>query len=483
MTNKVKRHGLLFVIISLALIFSIAVGVLPIIAEEPLEDQGDSKPDTVQVVVAARNVSRGIRLSDAHYEVITVKNENLPTNIITDATQVVSKYTKVPLYEGEYIYADQLSSKKVNKLDNDLLVQDLATSSEDYVVVTDYVMPNTGKDISSHLQSIIDKNPKRTIYFPAGEYLISTPLVTPAIGTKSVSIQLADDAVIKATNTWRSIKREFEVKGETTTREINSLIALGAGEPYNDIVVVGSYYSLKGGTLDGNGKADGVSIQSGRESQIRNLCIKNFATNGIYIAQGANGNSSDCDFEDITIIGDGTKGTRGIFFRGYDNTVSNVRIYNCEVGIESSIGQGNLFKGIYFYNDPALCGSTDQHYSYDSTIAFKDGGNSNNWISDSYAENYATAFLLGSRSLIWDCTAKWTSGLCTTQIFLHGSSSTMAIGGCRAEFLNVANSRTVFVMFSSNTKADIIEGCMFNEALCKDKTYKENLKTPVIPIG
>ena len=47
-----------------------------------------------------------------------------------------------------------------------------------YVVVTDYLEANTGKDVSDAIQSIIDSNPMKTIYFPDGEYILAKPICT-----------------------------------------------------------------------------------------------------------------------------------------------------------------------------------------------------------------------------------------------------------------------------------------------------------------
>ena len=57
-----------------------------------------------------------------------------------------------------------------------------------YVVVTDYVEANTGKDVSDAIQKIIDENPHRTIYFPDGEYILAKPICTPANGANAVNL-------------------------------------------------------------------------------------------------------------------------------------------------------------------------------------------------------------------------------------------------------------------------------------------------------
>ena len=57
-----------------------------------------------------------------------------------------------------------------------------------YVVVTDYIEANTGKDVSDALQKLILDNPHRTIYFPDGEYVIAKPICTPANPKNAVQI-------------------------------------------------------------------------------------------------------------------------------------------------------------------------------------------------------------------------------------------------------------------------------------------------------
>ena len=69
-----------------------------------------------------------------------------------------------------------------------------------YVVITDYVEANTGKDVSDAIQKVINENPMKTIYFPDGTYEISDTIVIPADTTKSVSFRLSNYATIKAAN-------------------------------------------------------------------------------------------------------------------------------------------------------------------------------------------------------------------------------------------------------------------------------------------
>ena len=144
-----------------------------------------------------------------------------------------------------------------------------------YLVVTDYVNADTGEDLSDALQNLILNNPNRVLFFPDGEYLLSKPICTPANPVHSVSLLLSDYAVIKAMDSWNSDE---------------ALIRLGAAEPFNTIYVNGSNYYLSGGIIDGNGVANGVSIDSGRETKVQNVSIKH-AKIGLRIKYGANSGS------------------------------------------------------------------------------------------------------------------------------------------------------------------------------------------------
>ena len=87
-----------------------------------------------------------------------------------------------------------------------------------YVVVTDYVKPNTGEDLSDALQELILANPQRTIFFPDGEYLLSKPICTPANPAHAVSLKLATFAKLKAMDSWT---------------ENEAVVRMGAAEPFN----------------------------------------------------------------------------------------------------------------------------------------------------------------------------------------------------------------------------------------------------------
>ena len=236
-----------------------------------------------------------------------------------------------------------------------------------YVVVTDSIDVNSGDDVSEEIQKIIDENPNRTIYFPDGEYLLSKPILTPAEPKKSVSLVLSNYAVLKATGDWQ--------KGE-------AIVQLGGKDPANNTSANGSNYSLDGGIIDGSSVADGVSINSGRETVIRNVSIKNTVV-GIHIMYGSNSGSSDADISDVNIIGTGTTDSIGLFIEGYDNTVTNVRIGYVFTGVYIK-SSGNMLRNVHplYYSD---------YTDYQNSCGFLEESG-NNWYDFCYSDQFAIGF-------------------------------------------------------------------------------------------
>ncbi len=247
-----------------------------------------------------------------------------------------------------------------------------ASDDKGYLVVTDYVEADSGKDVSAEIQKIIDGNPNRTIYFPDGEYLLSKPIYTPAEPTKSVSLELSDYAVLKATDNWK--------KGE-------AIVQLGGKDPANDTWTNGSNYSLEGGIIDGNSVANGISINGGRETAIRNTSIKHTVV-GIHIMPGANSGSSDADIFGVNIIGTGKTDSIGMFIEGFDNTITNVRIGNVFIGVHLD-SAGNMLRNVHplYYSD---------YTDYQNSCGFLDE-EGNNWYDYCYSDQFATGF----------CTTGW----------------------------------------------------------------------------
>lgn len=261
-----------------------------------------------------------------------------------------------------------------------------AVSDKGFIVVTDTIAADTGADIADAVQALIDTNPNRTIYFPDGEYLLSKPIYTPAEPTKSVSLELSDYAVLKAVGEWQ--------KGE-------AVVQLGGKDAANNTHTPGSNYALEGGIIDGSGVANGVSINSGRETAVRNVSIKNTVV-GIHIMYGANSGSSDADIYGCNIIGTGATDSVGMLIEGFDNTVTNVRIGCVFTGVHLK-GSGNMLRNVHplYYFD---------YTDYLNSCGFLDDSG-NNWFDYCYSDQFAIGFRTTSYASSYynDCFCFWYS--------------------------------------------------------------------------
>ena len=252
-------------------------------------------------------------------------------------------------------------------------------------IIADRLMTKDAVDATDYLQGLIDDNPNRVIFLPDGVWRISHPLVTSAAADKSVSLRLSDYAVLKADGHWKS--------GEP-------LVRLGGRDPAKNQNLVGSNYSFIGGVLDGSGIADGISIDSGRETVIRETSIKNTRI-GIHIAYGANSGSSDADISGVNIIGTGKPDSIGIYAEGFDNTFTNIRIGYVWTGVRLE-SRGNMLRNIH----PLFYGA--DYTGYENSVGFYDLAGCN-WFDFCYSDHFCTGFKLkdGIHDNFHDCFAYW----------------------------------------------------------------------------
>ena len=248
------------------------------------------------------------------------------------------------------------------------------------------LVDTTGKtDVSAAIQRVIDANPNRTLYFPDGTYLLANPICTPAHPEKSVDLQLSNFAVLKASPEWTSNE---------------AMVRLGAIHRAKNIRTPGSCYSMTGGIVDGSGKANGVAIESGRETKVRCVSMKNVFV-GLHIKYGANNGSSDCDISDVNIVGNRMPGSTGVILEGHDNTLSNMRIADVQVGVRLR-SNTNMLTSIH----PLYTNPMDQ---YDGSAGFEDRGFHNSY-DRCYSDHFSTGFFFGRQggfAVLRACVSYW----------------------------------------------------------------------------
>jgi hypothetical protein len=327
-----------------------------------------------------------------------------------------------------------------------------------FVLVTDYVKANTGEDVSDALQELILNNPRRVLYFPDGEYLLSKPICTPANPEHAVSLKLSNFAVIKAMESWDCDE---------------ALIRLGAAEPFNTIMVNGSNYYLSGGIIDGNNVANGVSIDSGRGTRVENVSIKHTKV-GLHVKWGANSGSSDCDICNVNIVGRGTVDSVGLLIEGMDNTFTNMRIARVQIGVKLLKG-GNYLRNIHpLYS---LASGWDQ---YTDSIAFCDLS-WENWYDFCYSDQYCTGFYFADnvRSICHNCFCFWWLTLDGGEIgFKSGGKFNSLLSNCKVTFRGDAPNTNFLV--GAEGGYGLIENPFFNEDQAPDKCYQNYLTGRVL---
>lgn len=250
----------------------------------------------------------------------------------------------------------------------------LAAAAASGAAVVTVRLPNDGKtDVADGLQKLIDENPNRTIYFPDGTYLLGKPVLTPADPKRSVDLWLSNYAILRAAPGWSSSE---------------AMVRLGASHPANDILTPGSVYSLTGGIIDGNGVADGISIDGGRETRVRLVSVKGTCV-GLRIKRGANHGSSDADVADVNIVGNGATNSVGVWITGYDNTLTGLRIARVNTGVVIE-GGGNVLRNVHpLYT----CGDA----AYDASCGFDDRGG-NNFYDFCYSDHFSTGFRISPKT-------------------------------------------------------------------------------------
>ena len=440
-------------------------------AETPTEEAGEevatevelNENGLVNVLVFTEDMPKGTKLTTKNTTVIELPATNVPRNVVGSLDDVKAMYTNKDFYSGDYVIKSRLTKTKPMVIDQSTINETLAKTDNEFLIITDFIKANTGEDLYANIQTLIDKNPGRNIFFPDGEYVISRPLQTTSKPTDSTSFYFSSGAILKASDDWR--KEDSK----------NALICLGGKEKVNDIRTPGTNFYIMGGIFDGNGKADGISIDAGRETLIKDVVIIN-TRYGIHIKEGTNGGSSDSDIDDVTIIGNGMPNSMGVYVVGNDNTISNARISNVGTGI--SAGNCTLMNSCTIENTAG----------FTNTIAFNSGGSA--WISNCVSINYDVGFTgAGARGFIKQCTARWTvdlEGSTEHTAFKSSGELKASIIGCRAEFLPEAQAKNHFLKASAGGAGRVVSPIFDTELVStSDATqkYLEIASTVISPLA
>ena len=380
------------------------------------QDVGEDLADDpiVTVLRLTEDVARGEKITSAKYEEVSVGKNEAVAGAISDQTLARGKYALIDLEVGDYLIGAYLSDEKpeAEKVEVELEKNDFGFRGQGVVVVTDYLTPNGGNDLIEEIRKIISMptSINKVIYFPDGEYIISKPISTSSAGTRSISLKLAPNAVIKASDDW--------------SKDNGAMIKLGAKDNTNNIDIAGANYYIEGGIIDGNGRADGISIDGGRETSIRNLTVVNTVT-GVHFNKY--GTVVDSDAENITIIGNGAPGSIGLHVEGSDSTFTNFRISNVQIGVRTD-SPAHIFRNIRVKYIPNF--RLDPLYEASYGFLSRDH---RCWFDTCVSEGFSTAFSLAHHGdTMTNCVASWDE--------VYGSGRQVALTATHGQFNGVVRS-------------------------------------------
>lgn len=256
------------------------------------------------------------------------------------------------------------------------------------------------------IQNCIDNFPHHNIYFPNGEYLISTPLSIKKGNEYQVNLILEDNAIVK-TNTQINALLEI-AKDITGTYERYS--------PYGKMVV-------QGGVWDASNTIYGIYLTANRKFTIlKDIYMINVGNFGIYLDRGTNTSAStDARLFNISISGYGAdvySNAVGLYMYGTDNELDEIRIQRIKKAMYLHSG-GDLISNVHLttsYSKDNVSAS-----EYNDTIGVEcDGGGTylfNNLYVDTYAQSilvsssYVSVFVNNFYTVFWKQNETYTTSL------------------------------------------------------------------------
>ena len=357
---------------------------------EALTEAPTEAPELVKAVRAKVSIPMGTSIGVKDIEVVEVYSNELPEGYLTKVTDASGRRLLVDVAVGEFIAESMLEAKATNteeEENND--IGEAVARERGFVVVTDYVNPLSGLDMSEGIQKVIDENPNSTIYFPDGTYYLGTPIMTSSDPARAVSIHMSNFAILKAKPDWNDVEHH--------------MVRLGAKDKSFDIDNVGSNYYFYGGMIDGSYVAKGISVEGGRETSVRYISMKN-VTQGLHIMYNEQCHSSNVDVQTVNIVGCYEANSIGVLVDGYDNTLTNMRVASFQTAIKLT-GARNTLRNLHM-----LWRYNDSKYDYDNSVGFWDTSAGNTY-DICYPDNFAIGFRMSEHtvSVYNNCYGYWYS--------------------------------------------------------------------------
>lgn len=371
-------------IVASLLCLCMALASLSMVACNNEEPPVDDTVQEVEVLRVIDDVDAGERIPANKYETVKVRADAVPEGAITEVNDMRTKYTKAKLYAGDFITADKLVDSRPETNSGVIAVEkEVDYKALGYVVITDYVNDENRYDCADAINKAITENPGKTIYFPDGEYNISSPIIIPA--DKSVSLSLGHLAVVKAVN-WKDTSlpmvrmgvQETAAAAEGDEPEAPTMEEAKLDEQVSSYIIGGNFYA--------NSLASGIAVEGGKDTLLFNVAIKGIVDFGIHVLRGNNEiGASYVNIDNVNITGIDKSGSIGVWLEGTYNTVANMRIYRIQYGTYAEEGaKNNVLRNLH-----PLASSGHG----DATVSFYDKSDGNTY-DICYSDQFSTGYVV-----------------------------------------------------------------------------------------
>lgn len=238
-------------------------------------------------------------------------------------TLMTCGYAEVNDKKGSFYKVVDTTSAKAIALQNDLYALPFElTEATDSDIATPQQFGAVGDGIvddTAAVQAALNSD-KGIVVIKAGTYNVKSTLSI----TNNVCVYMSNNAILKA------------------TANMDSVISIDNTNVPDGPTALSSYvhFSITGGQIDGNGKAMyGIKATHYHRSSVKGMSIFGFTTHGIHCKDNSADTGAYFTGENLTIIGNNSDDSIGIYAPGNDEEWNKVSVINCKLGFQCGANQ------------------------------------------------------------------------------------------------------------------------------------------------
>ena len=257
----------------------------------------------------------------------TVYTYNTKDDMVADKrvqlndTLMTCGYAEVNDKKGSFYKVVATTSAKAIALQNDLYALPFelteATVATDSEIATPQQFGAVGDGIADDtaaVQAALNSD-KGIVVIKAGTYNVKSTISI----TNNVCVYMSNNAILKATADMESV-----ISIDNTN--------VPAGPTALSCYV---HFSITGGQIDGNGKAMyGIKATQYHRSSVKGMSIFGFTTHGIHCKDSYAETGAYFTGENLTIIGNNSDDSIGVYAPGNDEKWDKVSVINCKLGFQ-----------------------------------------------------------------------------------------------------------------------------------------------------